>query len=43
MTNALTQYHISKLDLFTPSVLHPSLPPLATGEYMMAGGIVNST
>lgn len=31
MTEARDQTHLSKLDLFTPSPLHPRLPPLPTG------------
>ncbi|KAJ8117590.1 hypothetical protein OPT61_g1243 [Boeremia exigua] len=37
MTNAIKQYQLSKLDLFTPNRLHPTLPPLAHGEYAVSG------
>lgn len=37
MTDARNATHLSKLDLFTPSPLHPHLPPLATGLHM--GGL----
>lgn len=43
MTNALSKYGLSKLDIYTPSVLHPELPPLATGDYTVMGGTANST
>ena len=39
MTQASQQTHLSKLDLFTPSPLHPHLPPLATGTYPVLGGV----
>ena len=39
MTRAKETYKLSKLDLFTPNRLHPSLPPLAVGEFP-ANGIV---
>ncbi|RAQ98991.1 hypothetical protein DDE82_008707 [Stemphylium lycopersici] len=39
MTQASQQTHLSKLDLFTPSPLHPSLPPLATGAYPVMGSV----
>jgi hypothetical protein len=39
MTHASTTYHLSKLDLFTPSPLHPHLPPLTVGTYPVSGGI----
>ncbi|KAJ4986917.1 hypothetical protein SVAN01_07595 [Stagonosporopsis vannaccii] len=39
MTNAIKQYSLSKLDLFTPNRLHPALPPLAHGEYSVMGGL----
>lgn len=42
MTNAIKQHHLSKLDIFTPSRLHPSLPPLAHGEYPVMGGVATS-
>jgi hypothetical protein len=38
MTQATQQTHLSKLDLFTPSPLHPILPPLPTGLYHVMGG-----
>jgi hypothetical protein len=38
MTSATQTTHLSKLDLFTPSPLHPLLPPLATGSYAVNGG-----
>jgi hypothetical protein len=38
MTEAIQITHLSKLDLFTPSPLHPHLPPLATGSYVVNGG-----
>jgi hypothetical protein len=38
MTQATQATHLSKLDLFTPSPLHPDLPPLATGLYYVMGG-----
>jgi hypothetical protein len=43
MTNAIKQHNLSKLDLFTPNCLHPTLPPLAHGEYSVMGGIATST
>ncbi|CAE7011673.1 hypothetical protein PTTW11_02229 [Pyrenophora teres f. teres] len=39
MTDALKTTRLSKLDLFTPSELHPDLPPLRTGLYPVYGGI----
>ncbi|KAF2631927.1 hypothetical protein BU25DRAFT_445105 [Macroventuria anomochaeta] len=39
MTNAIKQYGLSKLDIFTPNRLHPTLPPLAHGEYPVMGGV----
>ncbi|KAG9186913.1 hypothetical protein G6011_10021 [Alternaria panax] len=39
MTQAVQQHHLSKLDLFTPSPLHPTLPPLSTGLYHCMGGV----
>lgn len=38
MTDATTKHGLSKLDLFTPNVLHPNLPPLTFGTYMCMGG-----
>ncbi|KAF2264491.1 hypothetical protein CC78DRAFT_616656 [Lojkania enalia] len=38
MTEAITKHGLSKLDLFTPCILHPNLPPLNTGVYMCMGG-----
>jgi hypothetical protein len=38
MTSATQTTHLSKLDLFTPSPLHPLLLPLATGSYAVNGG-----
>jgi hypothetical protein len=38
MTEATQTTHLSKLDLFTPSPLHPYLPPLASGSYAVNGG-----
>jgi hypothetical protein len=38
MTEATQTTHLSKLDFFTPSPLHPHLPPLATGSYAVNGG-----
>ncbi|ORY15552.1 hypothetical protein BCR34DRAFT_558571 [Clohesyomyces aquaticus] len=37
MTDATTTHGLSKLDLFTPNILHPSLPPLTIGSYMCMG------
>ncbi|KAF2120690.1 hypothetical protein BDV96DRAFT_641352 [Lophiotrema nucula] len=37
MTEAINN-GLSKLDLFTPSVLHPSLPPLTHAEHTVMGG-----
>jgi hypothetical protein len=42
MTNAIKQYNLSKLDIFTPNRLHPTLPPLAHGEYSVMGGVATS-
>lgn len=42
MTNAVKQYGLSKLDLFTPNRLHPELPALAHGEYPVMGGVATS-
>ncbi|KZM28586.1 uncharacterized protein EKO05_0001426 [Ascochyta rabiei] len=39
MTNASKQYNLSKLDIFTPNRLHPTLHPLAHGEYSVMGGV----
>ncbi|KAI1561025.1 hypothetical protein A1F97_09550 [Pyrenophora tritici-repentis] len=38
MTEALRTTGLSKQDLFTPSELHPNLPPLRTGLYPIYGG-----
>ncbi|KAF1911922.1 hypothetical protein BDU57DRAFT_460475 [Ampelomyces quisqualis] len=38
MTEASRTHHLSKLDLFTPNMLHPSLPPLTLGKYFVMGG-----
>jgi hypothetical protein len=38
MTEAAKTHHLSKLDLFTPNMLHPSLPPLTIGKYSVMGG-----
>ncbi|KAF2131487.1 hypothetical protein P153DRAFT_365069 [Dothidotthia symphoricarpi CBS 119687] len=38
MTQAREIHNLSKLDLFTPNRLHPSLPPLAVGEVASMGG-----
>jgi hypothetical protein len=38
MTKAITEHNLSKLDLFTPNILHDNLPPLATGTYVCMGG-----
>jgi len=38
MTQASQQTHLSKLDLFTPSPLHPELPPLTTGSQFTVSG-----
>ena len=43
MTDAIKQYNLSKLDIFTPNRLHPTLPPLAHGEYSVMGGVATST
>lgn len=37
MTQASKECHLSKLDLFTPNVLHPTLSPLATGLLSVMG------
>lgn len=42
MTNAIQQHHLSKLDIFTPNRLHPTVPPLAHGEYPVMGGVATS-
>ncbi|KAF1364723.1 hypothetical protein EJ07DRAFT_59028, partial [Lizonia empirigonia] len=39
MTNAIKQYELSKLDIFTPNQLYPTLPPLAHSEYSVMGGL----
>ncbi|KAL1791884.1 hypothetical protein ACET3X_009635 [Alternaria dauci] len=39
MTQAIKETRLSKLDLFTPSPLHPTLPPLPTGLYPCMGGV----
>lgn len=43
MTDAKAQTRLSKLDLFTPSPLHPYLPPLTTGLYPAMGATMLST
>lgn len=43
MTNAIKQHNLSKLDIFTPNRLHPTLPTLAHGEYTVMGGVATST
>jgi len=37
MTQATKDHSLSKLDLFTPNELHPTLPPLTTGLYTVMG------
>lgn len=37
MTLASKTHHLSKLDLFTPNALHPSLPPLTSGLLPVMG------
>jgi hypothetical protein len=37
MTSAIQTYHLSKLDLFTPNTLHPNLPPITFGIYVVGG------
>jgi hypothetical protein len=37
MTQASKTHSLSKLDLFTPNALHPNLPPLTIGIYMVLG------
>ncbi|KAH8727589.1 hypothetical protein GQ44DRAFT_748327 [Phaeosphaeriaceae sp. PMI808] len=37
MTQATKEYDLSKLDLFTPNELHPTLPPLTSGLYTVMG------
>jgi len=37
MTQATKDHQLSKLDLFTPNALHPTLPPLTTGLYTVMG------
>jgi hypothetical protein len=37
MTEAITVHGVSKLDLFTPNRLHPTLPPLTLGAYVCMG------
>ncbi|KAF1951494.1 hypothetical protein CC80DRAFT_597428 [Byssothecium circinans] len=34
-THAIQHHGLSKLDLFTPNALHPTLPPLSLGTYMV--------
>ena len=43
MTNAIQQYNLSKLDIFTPNDLYPELPRLVHGEYSVMGGVATST
>ncbi|OAL50580.1 hypothetical protein IQ07DRAFT_679960 [Pyrenochaeta sp. DS3sAY3a] len=38
MSGASSQYGLSKLDLFTPNVLHPDLPALTHGNITIMGG-----
>lgn len=38
MTDAVIKHSLSKLDLFTPNLLHPNLPPLVLGSYVYMGG-----
>ncbi|KAF1946149.1 hypothetical protein EJ02DRAFT_450923 [Clathrospora elynae] len=38
MTKATQDHHLSKLDLFTPNLLHPHLPSLAVGTIKVMGG-----
>jgi hypothetical protein len=38
MSGASSKYGLSKLDLFTPNVLHPDLPALAHGHTTVMGG-----
>jgi hypothetical protein len=37
MTQAAHDHSLSKLDLFTPNELHPTLPPLTIGVYTVMG------
>lgn len=37
MTQATKDHYLSKLDLFTPNALHPTLPPLTTGLHTVMG------
>lgn len=37
MTEATSKHYLSKLDLLTPSILHPDLGPLATSTYVCMG------
>lgn len=37
MTQAAKEHYLSKLDLFTPNALHPTLPSLTTGLYTVMG------
>jgi hypothetical protein len=37
-TAAIKDHGLSKLDLFTPNVLYPHLPPLVLGTYVCMGG-----
>jgi hypothetical protein len=37
MTDAISLHGLSKLDLFTPNRLHPTLPPLTLGIYKCMG------
>ncbi|OSS49718.1 hypothetical protein B5807_06166 [Epicoccum nigrum] len=39
MTNAVQQHNLSKLDIFTPNIMHPALPRLVHGEYSVMGGV----
>lgn len=38
MTGAANKYCLSKLDLFTPNILHPDLPSLLHGHATVLGG-----
>ncbi|KAF2993608.1 hypothetical protein E8E13_001608 [Curvularia kusanoi] len=39
MTTAIRDHNLSKLDIFTPNRLYPTLPPLTHGEYPIMGGV----
>jgi len=38
MSEVERKHHLSKLDLFTPNILYPDLPPLLHGAYTVNGG-----